>query len=416
MNASLGVPRPTGSRISEIAILGLTLLALFAALIWLVGLQGVEETPANTGSSLSTGPRGTLALYRWLERSGFDVQRAGNGDNFPPDADTLIMVNPNDDFPSGQAGSIRRWVEDGHTLVLALGGQGSDLSVSPGDKHPMLREFGIDIKYADFVTDTVAVAQPVFSRPPVEQVVMPGSFSLALPLTNTVVLVSTKDADGQRLPLAGMLRVGQGRVYVLASIYPLSNEGIRDPANGSFVYNMAQAAGGRRVAFDEAHHGESTGGDLIALLTSNPWGWALLYGVALAAIYVVWSARRLGPPLPLPTPDLRRPTSDYVKSVASLFRRARKPGYAAERYLRFFKRTLSRHAELDPYLTDANFVRSLGERGRHSFNQEDMLRALQQLRDLEGNATGSESTEEATLRALREAEKVRLAALGLREE
>lgn len=416
MNPRLEPPRATGSRISELAVLGLTLLALLAALIWLVGLQGVVETPASAGSSLSTGPRGTAALYRWLERSGFQVQQARRGDPFPPDADTLIMVNPNDDFPSGQAGSVRKWVEVGRTLVLALGGQGSDLSVSIGSKHPMLRELGIDIEYSLFSTDTVPLAQPLFSRPPVEQVVMQGAYSLALPLTNTLVLASTRDADGERLPLAGMLRIGQGRVFVLSSIYPLSNEGIRDPANGSFIYNMVQSAGGRRVAFDEAHHGESTGGDLVSLLTSNPWGWALLYGVALAGIYVVWSARRLGPPLPVPLPVMRRPTSDYVRSVANLFRRARKPGYAAERYLRFFKRTLSRHAELDPYLTDANFVRSLGERGRHSFNQEEMLRAVRQLRDLEGNASGSEGTEEATLRALREAEKVRLEALGVREE
>jgi hypothetical protein len=105
-----------------------------------------------------------------------------------------------------------------------------------------------------------------------------------------------------------------------------------------------------------------------------------------------------------------------VTSVARLFRRARKPGYAAERYLRFLKRTLSRHAELDPYLTDANFVRSLGERGRHDFNQEEMLRAIERLRDLEGNASGNEATEMEALRALREAERVRLEALGLPQE
>ncbi|HEY0068478.1 MAG TPA: DUF4350 domain-containing protein [Chloroflexia bacterium] len=404
------VPQRGGTRLSDIAIIAVTFLGLFAVLIWLVGSQGVEDTPENFGSSHSSGPRGTLALYRWLERTGFEVSRTERGDRFPPEADTLIMVNPNNDFPTGQAGTVRRWVEEGHTLVLTLGGA----SIGLGDKHPMLREFGFDVIYTSFFTDTVPMSQPMFGRPSVVQVGMPGSVVLALPLTNTVPLATTTDYTGDRVPLAAMMRVGQGRVFLLSSQFPLTNEGIREPGNGAFAYNMLQMAAGNRVTFDEAHHGESTGGDLVALLTSTPWGLALIYGAVLGAIYFIWSARRLGPPLPVLAPDQRRPTSEYVTSVARLFRRARKPGYAAERYLRFLKRTLSRHAELDPYLTDTNFVRSLGERGRHDFNQEEMLRAIQQLRDLEGNASGNEATEEAALRALRDAERVRLEALGIR--
>jgi hypothetical protein len=45
-----------------------------------------------------------------------------------------------------------------------------------------------------------------------------------------------------------------------------------------------------------------------------------------------------------------------------------------------------------------------------------MLRAIQHLRDLEGNASGNEAIEVAALRALREAERVRLEALGIRPE
>ncbi|MDQ3927862.1 MAG: DUF4350 domain-containing protein [Chloroflexota bacterium] len=409
-------PNTHSARMSDLVIIAVTFLALFAVLLWLFGSQGVDEPPESVGSSHSTGPRGTLALYRWLERSGFEVSRTERGDTFPPDADTLIMVNPNNDFPTGQAGTVRRWVEEGNTLVLALGGNLYDASIGLGDKHPMLREFEIDVTPSYFFTDTVPMSQPAFGRPPVVQVGMPGSVVLALPLTGTVPLVTTTDAGGDRLPLAALMRVGEGRVFLLSTQFPLTNEGIREPGNGAFAYNMVQMAGGTRVSFDEAHHGATTGGDLVALLTSTPWGWALIYGAALGAIYFIWSARRLGPPLPVLTPDQRRPTSEYVTSVARLFRRARKPGYAAERYLRFLRRTLSRHAELDPYLTDSNFVSALGERGRHQFNQEEMLRAIQHLRDLEGNASGNEATEMAALRALREAERVRLEALGGRGE
>ena len=86
--------------------------------------------------------------------------------------------------------------------------------------------------------------------------------------------------------------------------------------------------------------------------------------------------------------------------------------------MQFFKRTLSRHAELDPYLTDARFVESLSERGRYAFNRDEMLRAIGRLRELEGIGEGRRASEEVdveTLKAMREAEKVRREALGLRD-
>gem|GEM_PF-607150 len=407
---------PTSRRLGEIAILGVSIIAVFAVLIWLVGIEGVADTPENAGSSLSNGRRGTLALYKWLEGAGFEVSRVESGERFPPDVDTLIMVNPNGDFPEGQAASVKRWVEEGNTLILAIGQRSADLSAELGGAHPMMRELKADLQFSPGYTPTVQMSQPLFSRPPVSAARVPGVFSLEAPLKDTVVLASSRDEDGRRLPLVAMLKQGEGRVFLLSSDYPLSNLGIRDEDNGALIYNMAQMAGGRRVAFDEAHHGAAVGGDLIGLLTSTPWGWALIYGSLLLGAYYFWSARRLGPPIPERTPDQRRPTSEYVTSVAGLFRRARKPGYAAERYLRFFKRTLSRHAELDPYLTDVQFVQSLHERGRHAFNPDEMLRAIQLLRQLEGNASASDSVELETLKAIREAEKVRRQALGLTGE
>jgi hypothetical protein len=231
------------------------------------------------------------------------------------------------------------------------------------------------------------------------------------------VLASAQGDNGARLPLVAKHKLGAGTVYVLAGYNPLTNAGLSDLDNGAFIYNIVRQSGGSSIAFDEVHHTTSEGGDIVALLTRNPWGWAILYVALLLGVYAVWSARRLGPPLPEQTPDQRRPTSDYVHAVAGLFRRARKPGYAAERYLRYFKRTLSRHAELDPYLTDSRFVQSLYERGRHAFNPDEMLRAIEHLRGLEGVGEGrltSENVEMETLQAIKEAERVRREALGMR--
>ena len=408
-----GVPGPRRrSRAGEISVLVLAALLLIAGMVWITGLQEVVESPESVGSSTSSSRRGALALYRWLERAGFDVERVGAGDDFPPGEGTMLSLNPNTDWPEGQAELVREWVERGNTLIVATGQNAGDQSVVPTGMHPLLREFAVGLEYAFDYTSTVPLAQPMFVDPPVDRVKFAGLMQLSLPLTGTTVLVSSDDGS-ERVPLAAVIRVGDGVLYVMSSDHPVNNSGIREDSNGAFVYNLVQMAGNRRVYFDEAHHGVTEGGDIVALLTSTPWGWALIYAALLAGAYYLWSARRLGPPLPVWTPDRRRPTSDYVRSVASLFRRARKPGWAAERYLQYFKRTLAAHAELDPFMTDERFVQALAERGRHTFPQAEMLRAIERLRQLEGAGTGSESTEQQTLAAIRDAEKVRRQALGL---
>src|SRR5215217_6922983 len=102
MDPTQPAARSPQSAIRDLAVIGLTLILMFAALIYIVGQESPPETPESVGSSLSAGPRGTLALYRWLERTGFQVERVQGGETFPPSDGTLIMVNPNDDFPEGQ--------------------------------------------------------------------------------------------------------------------------------------------------------------------------------------------------------------------------------------------------------------------------------------------------------------------------
>jgi hypothetical protein len=399
--------------VAEIAALGLAVLVLIFGAAWLVGFEGVTETPESAGSSESSGPRGTLALYRYLERTGFSVSRARGNDAFPPDADTLFMINPSGDFREGAAGSIRLWVEEGNTLVLTLGQELGDISTGLGaEQHPMLREFDIEHRFTGSYSATVPLAQPLPGALPVSRVRMPGEFTLEPP-PGSVVFISTREGD-EHLPLAAMIPAGEGRVFVLATDYPLSNLGLGEADNGALAYNLAGFGGGRRVAFDEVHHNPSTGGDLIGIITGAPWGWALIYAAALSVIYVVWSARRLGPPLPVRSPDMRRPTSDYVRSVARLFRRARKPDYAAGEYTRHMKRTLARHAGMDPGTPDERFVPLFTERGRFPVDPAKMDEAMRELADI-STYRGGTSVEDDALAAIREAERLRREALGLRE-
>jgi hypothetical protein len=103
-----------------------------------------------------------------------------------------------------------------------------------------------------------------------------------------------------------------------------------------------------------------------------------------------------------------------VRSVARLFRRARKPDYATRQYEHFFKRTLSRHAALDPTVPDEQFVALLSERGRYPVDPARMSESLRDLHRIEFVGSSGAAEDEA-LEAIRDAEKVRREALGLRE-
>ena len=89
--------------------------------------------------------------------------------------------------------------------------------------------------------------------------------------------------------------------------YPLTNPGLRDSDNAALVINLlGQLPPGARpwpstsTTTASCDAARAACGDL---LLENPWGWAALYGVALAYLYLVWSGRRFGRPLaPLGAP------------------------------------------------------------------------------------------------------------------
>ena len=59
--------------------------------------------------------------------------------------------------------------------------------------------------------------------------------ALQMPLSDTVTLASVTDDDGRRVMLAAMMKVGAGRVFVIAGEHPLSNAGLGEEDNGAFL-------------------------------------------------------------------------------------------------------------------------------------------------------------------------------------
>ncbi len=106
------------------------------------------------------------------------------------------------------------------------------------------------------------------------------------------------------------------------------------------------------------------------------WGRAIMYALVLSAAYIALSGRRFGRPVPLPQDVARRSSTEYVQSLAQIFRRAGKRDYILNHYRNQLKRRLARPHGFVPPEDDDEFVRELQRFGGATAEQAERLRAL----------------------------------------
>jgi hypothetical protein len=175
---------------------------------------------------------------------------------------------------------------------------------------------------------------------------------------------------------------GAGYIYVSSALHPFTNAGLRHPDNAAFVLNLLRRTTNPtdgHILFDEWHHGFHTPPSLRGLVLGSAWGQGVVYALVVLAIYLVWTGRRFGQPVPLHEDVVQRSSAEYVASMADLFQRGRKHEYILHHYAQRFKRTLARPYGINPRLDDAAFVAEL-TRYNETLNKETLLALLARLR------------------------------------
>lgn len=349
-------------RIARELLLILTPLVI-AAVIAVQASSEQATTPTTDLLSDSTAPNGAKAVYLWLETLGYRVERMEYREfEFDHGTGVLLVLAPSNRPLKDELTTMRRWVEDGGTLIVAASAPsplaqlpGIEPSIAGDASAAVLDEFGIELRPLPSPQVDSAPGQPLLLRPAVSQARVEASHFIA---GSPRLVPYLGDPEH---PVAASLEVGQGRVYVLASTYALSNQGLDNADNAALLLNWLPPPGDAGVvAFDEIHHGRSDVRPLPYYLVREPWGWALLYALGVAFLYLALDGRRFGRAVPSVV-DTRRSAAEYVVSVADLLRRGGKSSWAARHYERRLRRQLAVACGLEVTLETAALATRLNK-------------------------------------------------------
>lgn len=330
------------------------LLALFAALVAFTILgpgRTRDEELRSTPTTHSSAPGGALALLRWFDALGYNARRL-EFTEFAVDERTaaLFILNPSEPINRTQASLILDWVAAGGTLVIA-----DDRPRLFGGGNALLSELEIAVVPAETSIERAAVVQPALTTPPLRE---------ALVRTDRVLEFSRDDvaplvAHAEGVIVAG-IRQGQGYIYVSSAIHPFTNAGLEDEQNAALALNLLRRVPpGGQILFDEYHHGFFEPPSLRSVVLSSPWGWGLIYALAVVAGYLILTGRRFGRPIPLREETVRRSSAEYVEHMADLFQRGGKRQFILQHYHAAFKRRLARPYGINPRIDDREFVAEL---------------------------------------------------------
>jgi hypothetical protein len=372
--AAVASPSPTRrpARAGDTALLVLMVvtLAVLSFLILHNGQQAVPDANTSRRSTFVAAPGGWKAYYLLLKQRGDDVGRLVRSPRYWPRSASVIITGPygDADWTEEEADEALRWVDRGGVLVAFTGGDGAFCTA-----------IGVSLQAGSDDTSRAHVQhthEPLSSEPDDSPYMIPaehGAPGSADALWQPVVYLGgvrrLQPAGSERyrqipasgFPMAGdasgvfavAVPHGTGLVIAISDAGMVDNAHLADVDNALFATRSAEAfwhPGRRQILFDEYHQNYRADESLW-----NTIGHAgrLAFGqvVVLLALMIYSGSRRFGLPEPGDAPS--RVSSEYVRSLARLYRRAGGSDIALQSLYDRFWSDLCGAAELpghaDPY-------------------------------------------------------------------
>lgn len=320
-------------------------------------------------SSHSAQTDGTLALYEWLGRLGYAAERIENRQfQISENTRLLLILGPTETIESDEAEYIMQWVARGNILFVA--------DWNGFDANGLFRELEAGFDTLPTRANGAVLTQPLMDSTNGEIALQPFN-SLEFERTDFVTY-----AVAENQAILARISHGSGTVWISTAPDVFTNQNLRDEDNAKFAAALlAGVPRGSIVAFDEYHLGFKPEFSLtfIDVLYNSQWGWGVLFTIGLFFAYLAINGRRFGRVLPVPKTLARRSPSEYVTSMANLFRRANKRGMVLQHYRHSLKRRLGRPYHLNPEISDEQYVEML-TRLRPELDRQELVRILNALR------------------------------------
>ncbi|MBI3073470.1 MAG: DUF4350 domain-containing protein [Deltaproteobacteria bacterium] len=269
---------------------------------------------------------GLKAIYLVLGRVGFDVNRAETAaELFENTSRLVVVVQPSSRFgwDKNAATALSNWLRRGGHAFFVPGETAESDFAALGLSRV---EVGLSADRSNGFE--FAVRGP--EKRHVSRVVWKTEARLKARGTagdsgGTVLLGDDAGAVAMEFP------IGAGRIVVASDPYLISNGGLRNAGNASYVAALfGRLAKSRAVFFDEFHHGFGGGQTkrgLWDVVTAGPGASILALIILVFLVWAVSAGRRFGAAVRVIRTE-RRSTVEYVEAYAALLRRAGRDGLA----------------------------------------------------------------------------------------